>query len=207
MTVRIPPRLLILDCDGVLVRSEKANLAYYNRLFSLFALPEVRLDDRERMGLLHTLSTPQVIDRFFPDKMREEGKIAASGLEFSQFSGLLEEEEGWSGVLQGLKERGCAICVATNRGRSAADVLCAVGLAPWIERLFTICDVARPKPAPDLLLLALASFAARPEEALYVGDSGLDQAAARDAGVPFVGFRHPGDYRIDRPEELRALFE
>ena len=32
-------RLLILDCDGVLIRSEDANLAYYNHLFREFGLP------------------------------------------------------------------------------------------------------------------------------------------------------------------------
>jgi beta-phosphoglucomutase-like phosphatase (HAD superfamily) len=196
-------RLLILDCDGVLIRSERANLAYYNHLFRLYGLPEVRAEDREKMSLLHTLSTPQVIDTFFPTLLREDAKTEALGLEFSKFSGLLEVEEGWSEVLRRLTP--CLdICVATNRGGSAAGVLEAVGLLPWIGKIFTILDVKRPKPAPDLLHAALEHFGAAAGEAVYIGDSGLDREAADAAGIAFIGFRYPSPRRINDPWELET---
>jgi HAD superfamily hydrolase (TIGR01509 family) len=44
-----------------------------------------------------------------------------------------------------------------------------------------------PKPAPDGILAALTDLGALPAEALMVGDSEVDEAAARAAGVRFVG--------------------
>ena len=45
----------------------------------------------------------------------------------------------------------------------------------------------RIKPHPDQVLEALRLLGARPDEALMVGDSEWDAAAARAAGVPFLG--------------------
>ena len=44
-------------------------------------------------------------------------------------------------------------------------------------------DVARPKPAPDMLLAALQRLSVAAAEALYVGDMSVDVQTARGAGV------------------------
>lgn len=69
------------------------------------------------------------------------------------------------------------------------------------------------KPAPDVLLAAMAALDARPEECLMVGDSTADMAAGRAAGVKTCAVRYgygnqeamarlEPDYWID---DLRAL--
>ena len=52
-------------------------------------------------------------------------------------------------------------------------------------------DVPAPKPAPDILNRALAYFGIEAEEAIYIGDSSLDEQAARAAGIPLVAYRNP----------------
>lgn len=203
------PQLLILDCDGVLIRSERANLAFYNHLFRHFGLDEVSLEDREQFGLLHTLSTPQVVARFFPEPLQKSAWEYAAALDFSPFSDLLEAEPGWNEVLPRLGER-MKVCVATNRGKSAVMLLEKLGLTPFFDRIFTVKEVTRPKPAPDIVELALAYFGVEAQCALYVGDSELDSKAARDAGVSFVGFGHDGiglsaPRRVKTPWELETL--
>lgn len=188
MSPALPARLLLLDCDGVLIRSEAANLAYYNHLFEAFGLARVEQDDRVRTNLLHTLSTPQVIDAFFPPERIPEARRAAETLDFSLFVPLLEAEPGWAEVLPRLRAT-FSVAVATNRGGSARAVLGAVGLLPHVDAVLTIRDVRRPKPHPDLLLAALERFGATSEAALYVGDSDLDRRAADAAAVAFLGFR------------------
>lgn len=184
--------LLILDCDGVLIRSEAANLAYYNCLFREFGLPEVRREDREQFLRLHTLSTPQVIDAFFPESRREGARRFADGLGFQPFVSLVEPEPGWGPVLDGWRAAGGVVAVATNRGISASAVLDAVDLLGYIDHLVTSRDVVRPKPYPDLLLRVLERVGCEAQSSLYVGDSELDREAAARADVPFLGFRLPG---------------
>jgi len=196
-------RLLLLDCDGVLVRSENANLAYYNFLFQVFHLPIVAPGDRAAVARLHTLSTPQVIEAFFPKSLRADAMEYATSVDYGQFLGDLEEEPGWGEVLRRWRERG-SVAVATNRGASARAVLAAVGLLDLVDFVVTIRDVARPKPHPDLLLKALGHFGAGPEEALYVGDAPIDREAAGRAGVRFLGFRTPSPPSARHPGEVEA---
>lgn len=188
MTSRPLPGLLLLDCDGVLIRSEKANVAYYNAIFRAFDLPEVDPRDRTAVARLHTLSTPQVIEEFFPESQRARGLAHAASVEYSLFLEYLDAEPGWVEVLSEWRVQG-RTAVATNRGRSAHAVLEAVGLLPLIDRVVTVRDVERPKPHPDLLLKAAADLGFSPGESLYVGDSELDRRAAESAGMPFLGFR------------------
>lgn len=187
----------------MLVRSERANLAYYNHLFGLFGLPAVSEDDREPLGLLHTLSTPQVLEVFFPAHQRDRAREAARRVDFSAFLRFMEPEPGWIDVLARLRPP-MKVAVATNRGDSAHQVLRAAGLCPHLDFVATIRDGTRPKPHPDLLLAVLANFAVRPENALYVGDSELDREASQAALVPFMGFRTALPPAVSSPEELAA---
>jgi phosphoglycolate phosphatase-like HAD superfamily hydrolase len=68
--------------------------------------------------------------------------------------------------------------------------------------------VVTPKPAPDILNRILAHFALAPEEALYIGDSVVDEEAAAAAGMPFAAYGDPhlkADYHIESLEEIQAL--
>ena len=85
-------------------------------------------------------------------------------------------------TLETLKARGIALGVASNRdwpGRALA----ALGLTPLFRAVVGQYDVARPKPAPDMLCRALELLGAGPEEAVYIGDSLGDIACAAAAGV------------------------
>ncbi|PLX41559.1 MAG: HAD family hydrolase [Deltaproteobacteria bacterium] len=204
MMTPINPSLLILDCDGVLVSSREANIAYYNHMLSNFGLPEVSAADEERVGIFHSHSTKQVIEIFFPEELRGEVTEYAAGLDYSLFAKLVDPEPGWEETLSKLSEK-MKICVATNRGYSAFALLEAARLAPYIDRVFTIHDVENPKPAPDILNLALETFGTESGDALYVGDSRLDLEAALKAEVPFVGFRLKAPLSVVTPAELEVL--
>ncbi|MET8613898.1 MULTISPECIES: HAD family hydrolase [Streptomyces] len=56
------------------------------------------------------------------------------------------------------------------------------------------------KPDPHCLLRALSATGAAPADALMIGDAPSDFAAARDAGVPFLGYAR----NEDKEKPLRA---
>ncbi len=197
-------KLLILDCDGVLIRSKRANIAYYNHLLGHFGLSAVDENESDKVHLFHTLSTPQVVDIFFPKEVRGAVLAYTETLDFDLFADCIDVEPGWDEVL-GRLGKNISICVATNRGKSAKTVIDAAGLTPYMEKIFTLVDVKNPKPAPDLLNLALSSFKVKPGEAIYVGDSEVDILAAKGAGVPFIGFRIESPLNICTPYELEVI--
>jgi HAD superfamily hydrolase (TIGR01509 family) len=78
----------------------------------------------------------------------------------------------------------------------------------YFDLVVTSSDVRRPKPHPDALLKVLDFFNLTPAQTLYIGDSRLDEMAARSAAVPLVAYRNrqlASDFHIDGLDELETL--
>jgi phosphoglycolate phosphatase len=99
---------------------------------------------------------------------------------------LFEDSRVYPGVVDALSQlqhAGIALCCVTNKhSKFALPLLEEARLHEHFA--FTLCAdrVEDRKPRPNLLLAACARLAVRPEEALYVGDSHTDLAAAEAAG-------------------------
>jgi HAD superfamily hydrolase (TIGR01509 family) len=119
----------------------------------------------------------------------------------------------YPGVQEGLAALGGRKSTATTKGTpTTRAVLEMFGLLPHFEHVQGT-DGFPCKPAPDVILTALAALGADPGECLMVGDSPADMEAGRRAGVKTCAVRygygdpvklaacHP-DYWID---DLRQL--
>jgi phosphoglycolate phosphatase len=93
---------------------------------------------------------------------------------------------GVSEGLSRLKAAGYVLSICSNKPQVLCDkVLADTNLADHFEIVVGGRVGLKPKPAPDLLDVVLAELGAAPEECLYVGDSELDHAIARNRAVPF----------------------
>jgi phosphoglycolate phosphatase len=101
------------------------------------------------------------------------------------------------GTLEGLRElseRGLRLGVVTNAlQRLAETVLTRFGIAPHLQLIIGGDRVTRPKPHPEPLWRACDHFGIDPQQALMVGDSVNDVAAARAAGCAVVCVPHGYD--------------
>ena len=98
---------------------------------------------------------------------------------------------GISHVLAELEARGVKTAVVSNKPDATTKALAArffPGLPAFGQR-----DDVPPKPAPDLVFRALETLGEDAADAVYVGDSEVDVATARNAGLPLAavswGFR------------------
>ena len=101
-----------------------------------------------------------------------------------------------------------ATAISTNRSATMPLVIEEFGLEGKFDLIVTALDVERPKPHPDSLFRILDFFFLQPEEALYIGDSALDEAAAEQSGVIFVAYKNEelrAHFRIERLEELITI--
>ena len=98
-------------------------------------------------------------------------------------------------------------CVTNSAGVIARAVLDAKGLTPLLDIVLGADQVARAKPAPDLVLAAMAELGTEPSHTVLVGDSRYDVACARAAGVAaiVVGGGAEGDHAIANLDELAPL--
>ena len=123
------------------------------------------------------------------------------------------ETKLFPGAKEALSVLGGRKSTATTKGTpTTRAVLTQFGLIDYFNHVQGT-DGIPYKPAPDVLLAAMAALGAKPEECLMVGDSTADMAAGRAAGVKTCAVRYgygdqqamarlEPDYWID---DLRAL--
>jgi len=180
-------KAIIFDCDGVMFDSHGANLAFYNSVFREFSYPQVTLADPEKARLCHTASTPVVLETLLDPQIYPEALTFAQKLDYRQFIPFMTPHAHLQTALGRLQQ--CyPLAVATNRGSSIGLVLEQFSLQKYFSVVVCSLDVERPKPAPDMLLLAARRLNVEPGACLFVGDSELDRKAALEAGMKFTGY-------------------
>jgi phosphoglycolate phosphatase-like HAD superfamily hydrolase len=87
-------------------------------------------------------------------------------------------------------------------------LLAEFGLTAFFDKVMTAENSRRPKPSPEPLLEIIETFGCRIDEALYVGDSAIDEECACACAMPFAAFRNPrlaARYYINSFMEIFAL--
>ena len=114
----------------------------------------------------------------------------------------IDHRPGIVELLQWLVARGIPRAVATSTRRPLAmRKLEAAGLLPYFDAVCTSSDVPRPKPAPDVYLLAARTLAVDPACCLVLEDSPTGVRAALAAGMTPVQVPD----LLEPDEDVRAL--
>jgi pyrophosphatase PpaX len=119
-------------------------------------------------------------------------------------------------VVRGLAEAGHPVGVVTAKiEQGALRSLSHTGLLPYVRAIVGADTCANAKPHPEPVLLALSRLDRSPTEALMLGDSPHDLAAARAAGAAAVGalwgacgreaLAAHADHLLERVDALPAL--
>jgi phosphoglycolate phosphatase-like HAD superfamily hydrolase len=199
----LQPSLVMLDCDGTMFDSYEANRAFYDAVLEQLELPPLDAEGRE---LAHRLSSPQLFAHLFrddPETLERAGAIARS-TDYTPFLFRMTPMPELFETLVWLHER-YRTALVTNRGSTIPRLLEHFDLGQHFDFVVGIHDVAKPKPAPDMILRCLEHFAVPPGNAVYVGDSPGDLEASRAAGVPFIavgGLAGGGDRHLESFAEL-----
>ncbi len=91
--------------------------------------------------------------------------------------------------------------VVTSKRRPMAERgIALTGLGVYLEHMVTLEDVEKPKPHGEPVIRGLDKLGARPEQAVYVGDSYYDMESGHNAGVVTVGV----SWGMASREELHA---
>jgi phosphoglycolate phosphatase len=186
----------IFDLDGTLLDTLQDLANSVNYALSQHGMPTHSTDSiRGFVGNGVRL----LMERAVPDGAQNpqfEATYASFRQHYMQHS--LDTTRPYDGVpelIHELKARGCKMAVVSNKMMAATQSL--------VRHFFPEIDVAigehesagiRKKPAPDTVYEALRQLAVSPKlTAVYVGDSDVDIATARNSGLPCIsvlwGFR------------------
>ena len=186
----------IFDLDGTLLDTLDDLAASTNYALRAFGLPERSRDEVRRFV---GNGVRRLMQQAVPDgesDPRFEEVLATFRKHYLHHS--MDTTQPYPGImpmLARLREEGHATAVVSNKFDAATKQLCAHFFADTIDVAIGEHEAEgiRKKPAPDTVLEALRVLGVGAEGAVYVGDSEVDIATARNSGLPCVsvlwGFR------------------
>lgn len=96
--------------------------------------------------------------------------------------------DGIAELLDALTEKGLKLTVLSNKADEITSRICEVLLKPWkFEIILGATDRFSRKPAPDAALYVAGTLGVKPEQIVYLGDTGIDMKTANAAGMMSVG--------------------
>ncbi len=189
-----PCRLVIFDCDGVLVDSEGPSNRVIAREVTALGSP---MDEAESTCLF----VGGTLEDIGPIVERRLGHPLPDGwLEYLRARIIdcfttVETMPGAHDALRAVAAMGLPYRVASNSSHQEMQAKFATtGLDALVgDRRHSANDVPRGKPAPDVFLAAAAAEGVPPAACIVIEDSVAGTTAARAAGMAVIGLDPHGD--------------
>ena len=200
-------RLVVFDCDGTLVDSQQAIVRSTETALSAFDLPTP-----ERRAILYAVGLPVdvAMRRHAPDVDDATlGKIIE--LFRDTYRDLSLQVDRGQIMFDGMHDLICTLgqqdetllaVVTMKSRRGLGRVVDAYNIRDYFQSLKS-ADDGPGKPAPDLLIDAMAECGVTPAQTVMVGDTSFDMLMAKAANVRAIGVGW-GYQDIDELEEAGA---
>jgi phosphoglycolate phosphatase len=200
---------VIFDFDGTLADSYAAITASVNHVRASYGLPPLE----ESVVRRSVGRGPEALMR---DAVPGADVSAAVGVYRAHHPSVMlcgtQLLPGVAKTLTHLRRSGLRLAVCSNKPRLFTQrLLDYLQLASLVEVVVGPEDVPRPKPAPDMLQLAVERLRLTPSSVLYVGDMVIDVQTARAAGVAVwvlaTGSQAAAELEEAGPDRLLEEFE
>ena len=213
-------RAVIFDLDGTLLDTledltDSCNQALARLNYLPHTIDEVRQFVGNGLGVMMEKALPG--GRGNPDYEK-----ALAGMKEIYAGNYRNKTKAYPGVLElieRLKEKGVKMAIVSNKPDEQVKELAALYFTSIPQEAAIGENEAagvRRKPAPDSVYTALRALGEDKSAAVYVGDSDVDMATARNAGLPCIsvswGFKtreflqqNGASPIVDRAEEILAL--
>jgi HAD superfamily hydrolase (TIGR01509 family) len=179
--------LVIFDCDGVLIDSERLAVKVDVRVLGELGWPLSEDEVIARFVGRSDRDTRAAIETHLGRRLPSDWDARLRSLYEQAFASELAPVDG---VLEALDRISLTTCVASSGTHEY--LRWTLGLTGLYERfagrIFSSDDVARGKPAPDLFLHAAERMSATPAGCVVVEDSRPGVQAARAAGMRVLAF-------------------
>jgi phosphoglycolate phosphatase len=218
-----PIQLVLFDLDGTLIDSRLDLVHSVNATLGHLGRPQLSED---LIASYVGDGAPTLIRRILGPDAREEA-LVRQGLEYF-LAYYREHKLDHTRLYDGVKDALVAIrnsgngferkmAVLSNKPVNPSRAIVeALGLGEFFVKVYGGNSFQTKKPDPEGARSILRETAVAPEQTLLVGDSGVDVATGRNAGLwtcgvtygfaPHTLEKDPPDVQVDRPQELAELF-
>lgn len=212
-------KAIVFDLDGTLLNTLADLANSCNHALATLGLPihpeepyKFFVGDGKEMLIRRALGEHET-----PERVEEGAKIfsthyAAHGEDCTQ------PYEGIVPLLEELKAKGIPCAVVSNKPHEFCQTLVPKYFGDLISPVFGHVAGTPAKPDPRNVFAALEAMGVTQQEALYIGDTGVDMLTAKNSGLTSVGvlwgFRPQAElegggahYICETPEELGKLID
>jgi HAD superfamily hydrolase (TIGR01509 family) len=195
--------LIVFDCDGVLVDSERLSIRVDAMFLDRLGWPMSEAEIVERFVGRSDADMRAVIEEHLGGPIPADIDEEFDRLYRETFEAELAPVDGIVEALDAIAAAGITICVASSGGHAKIRrSLELTGLTQYFgDRIFSATEVAHGKPAPDLFLHAASRMGAAPSRCAVIEDSAFGVDAAIAAGMQ--AFAYAGGVtnadRLSRP--------
>lgn len=184
---------VLLDMDGTLVDSNDAHARAWHRAFTENG-QQISYDEiRQRIGMGGDNLIPALLGI---EKETELGtRISERRTEIFRGESLphIRPFPGVRPLLERMRASGLRLAVASSSPDAELDPLIDIaGIRDLLEKRTSADDAESSKPDPDIVHAALDRLGLGPDEAVMLGDTPYDIAAAGRAGLGVIAFRCGG---------------
>ena len=181
------PNLIIFDCDGVLVDSERLSNQVFCDILNGYGL-ELNLEDMFRIFVGNSMAQCiKIIDEMLgyppPDNFEATYRMQVA----NAFKTDLKAVDGVEDIIKSLDK---PYCIASSGPHEKMQItLGLTGLNKYFAKnIYSTYDVENPKPYPDVYLHAAEQMGYTSDECLIIEDSTLGVQAGKDAGMYVIAY-------------------
>lgn len=198
--------LIIFDCDGVLVDSE----VLASEVFSIsLSKIDISLSAEACFDTFRGLTLEacfEWIENNFNGVLPDSFSQLLDDDTETAFSRQLCSVDGVDKVLDYLTKTEVNFCVASNGSHDkVVNSLTATGLISYFTHRFSVDDVARGKPSPELFLHAAKMMGALPSDVLVVEDSEAGWNAAVAASMKVFLYAPHGEPEFTKDNIVTSM--
>lgn len=211
-------KYILFDMDGVLVNTEPMHFEIWKKVFKEKGID---IDYKHYKGCIG--STRSFLFNLIKEGYGVDVSVYTDLPErFSQVKDEMLKEKGIpriEGAVETIKylyDKGYEMAVASSSSQDYIESqMKTLGIDKCFKLLFSAENVEKPKPAPDVFLVAAEKLGGKPAECTVVEDSANGSRAAKTAGMTCIGFRNPdsgnqdlsvADKIIYKITELKDIF-
>lgn len=210
-------KLAIFDMDGTILDTLEDLKNSANYALRTNGLPERTLDEiRAFVGNGISALIKRAVPTGTDEALQEQVFQTFTAYYAKHCADATKPYEGIVPLLHALRASGIHTAVVSNKADFAVQEL----VNTYFDRCFDAAigehSGIRKKPAPDMVYEVISALQMKPSDAIYIGDSDVDLATAKNAGLPCIsvewGFRtrdflmeHGAELLIRKPEEILSL--
>ena len=196
--MKLKPRAILFDMDGVLVDSLDSWLSALNSALKAYNYKQISKDEflekywgHDLYDNIERMNLPVEVGRFCNNVYGEQiGRIKI----YTETKDTLQKLINYKKAIITNTPKDCAV-----------QILKRFDIEKYFKFVVTSDDVSMAKPSPEIVLKACERLNVDPEDVVLIGDTDSDVKAGRAAGCKVVGINVEADYTIRDLSELTTL--